>query len=92
VPAAIHHTVVIVRDLDASLRFYRDGLGLDLLQDRRLKVTGRPCWALGAAAFARFASAMREFPTTTRESWSSTPSKATSPKDRRRPHRGLSFC
>jgi glyoxylase I family protein len=37
VPAAIHHTVVIVRDLDASLRFYRDGLGLDLLQDRQVE-------------------------------------------------------
>ena len=34
---AIHHTVVVVRDLGASLRFYRDGLGLDLLQDRRVE-------------------------------------------------------
>jgi catechol 2,3-dioxygenase-like lactoylglutathione lyase family enzyme len=34
---AIHHTVLIVRDLDASLRFYRDGLGLDLLQDRQVE-------------------------------------------------------
>lgn len=34
---AIHHTVLIVRDLDASLRFYRDGLGLDLLQDRQIE-------------------------------------------------------
>ena len=25
---------MVVRDLDASLRFYRDGIGLDLLQDR----------------------------------------------------------
>jgi catechol 2,3-dioxygenase-like lactoylglutathione lyase family enzyme len=37
VSAAIHHTVVIVRDLDASLRFYRDGLGLDVLQDRHVE-------------------------------------------------------
>jgi catechol 2,3-dioxygenase-like lactoylglutathione lyase family enzyme len=37
VPAAIHHAVVIVRDLDASLRFYRDGLGLELLQDRQVE-------------------------------------------------------
>jgi len=29
--------VVVVRDLDASLRFYRDGLGLDLLQDRHVE-------------------------------------------------------
>ena len=34
---AIHHAVVLVRDLDASLRFYRDGLGLDLLQDRQVE-------------------------------------------------------
>jgi glyoxylase I family protein len=36
-PGGIHHTVVIVRDLDASLRFYRDGLGLDLLADRQVE-------------------------------------------------------
>jgi catechol 2,3-dioxygenase-like lactoylglutathione lyase family enzyme len=29
--------VVVVRDLEASLRFYRDGLGLDLLQDRQVE-------------------------------------------------------
>jgi glyoxylase I family protein len=34
VPGAIHHSVVAVRDLEASLRFYRDGLGLEVLQDR----------------------------------------------------------
>jgi glyoxylase I family protein len=27
----------LVRDLEASLRFYRDGLGLDLLQDRQVE-------------------------------------------------------
>ena len=31
---AIHHTVVVVSDIDASLRFYVDGLGLEVLQDR----------------------------------------------------------
>jgi catechol 2,3-dioxygenase-like lactoylglutathione lyase family enzyme len=35
--AAIHHAVVVVRDLAASLRFYRDGIGLDELQDRRVE-------------------------------------------------------
>jgi glyoxylase I family protein len=30
---AIHHSVVLVRDMDVSLRFYRDGLGLDVLRD-----------------------------------------------------------
>lgn len=29
--------MVVVRDLEASLRFYRDGLGLDLLQDRQVE-------------------------------------------------------
>jgi glyoxylase I family protein len=33
VPGGIHHSVVVVRDLEASLRFYRDGLGLDVLVD-----------------------------------------------------------
>ena len=36
VPGAIHHSVVVVRDLEASLRFYRDGLGLELLADRQV--------------------------------------------------------
>src|ERR1700743_1150090 len=30
---AIHHSVVVTRDLDESLRFYRDGLGLTVLRD-----------------------------------------------------------
>jgi catechol 2,3-dioxygenase-like lactoylglutathione lyase family enzyme len=30
---AIHHTVLIVRDIEASLHFYHDGLGLDILRD-----------------------------------------------------------
>jgi glyoxylase I family protein len=29
----VHHSAVCVRDLDASLRFYREGLGLDVLMD-----------------------------------------------------------
>ncbi len=29
--------MVVVRDLEASLRFYRDGIGLDLLQDRHVE-------------------------------------------------------
>jgi catechol 2,3-dioxygenase-like lactoylglutathione lyase family enzyme len=37
VPSAIHHSVVVVRDLDTSLRFYRDGLGLDVLLDREVE-------------------------------------------------------
>lgn len=34
---AIHHTVLAVRDLEQSLRFYRDGIGLDVLQDRTVE-------------------------------------------------------
>lgn len=30
---AIHHTILVVHDVDASLRFYHDGLGLDILRD-----------------------------------------------------------
>src|ERR1700757_1732369 len=37
VPGGIHHAVVVVRDLDTSLRFYRDGLGLDVLLDREVE-------------------------------------------------------
>jgi catechol 2,3-dioxygenase-like lactoylglutathione lyase family enzyme len=29
----VHHSAVITRDVDASLRFYRDGLGLEVLMD-----------------------------------------------------------
>jgi len=34
---AIHHTVLAVHDLELSLRFYRDGLGVDVLQDRMVE-------------------------------------------------------
>jgi catechol 2,3-dioxygenase-like lactoylglutathione lyase family enzyme len=37
VPGAIHHSVVVVGDLDESLRFYRDGIGLDVLVDREVE-------------------------------------------------------
>jgi len=36
-PGAIHHSVVVVRDLESGLRFYRDGIGLDVLQDREVE-------------------------------------------------------
>ena len=36
-PGGIHHSVLVVGDLEASLRFYRDGLGLDLLRDQRVE-------------------------------------------------------
>jgi catechol 2,3-dioxygenase-like lactoylglutathione lyase family enzyme len=31
--AHVHHSAVVARDVDVSLRFYRDGLGLDVLMD-----------------------------------------------------------
>ena len=30
----VHHSAIRVRDTDSSLRFYRDGIGLDVLMDR----------------------------------------------------------
>ncbi|HXQ90118.1 MAG TPA: VOC family protein [Acidimicrobiales bacterium] len=29
----LHHAAMVVRDVDASLRFYRDGIGLEVLMD-----------------------------------------------------------
>jgi hypothetical protein len=37
VPGAINHSVVVVQNLDESLRFYRDGVGLDVLMDREVE-------------------------------------------------------
>jgi catechol 2,3-dioxygenase-like lactoylglutathione lyase family enzyme len=36
-PVAIHHSVVVVRDIENSLRFYQDGIGLDVLLDRKVE-------------------------------------------------------
>ena len=36
-PRPLHHAALCVRDVDASLRFYRDGLGLDVLMDHRFE-------------------------------------------------------
>jgi catechol 2,3-dioxygenase-like lactoylglutathione lyase family enzyme len=33
VSARIHHSAIVVRDVDASLRFWRDGIGFDVLMD-----------------------------------------------------------
>jgi catechol 2,3-dioxygenase-like lactoylglutathione lyase family enzyme len=35
--AHVHHSAVCVRDVDASLRFYRDGLGLQVLMDHEFE-------------------------------------------------------
>ncbi|HUI04271.1 MAG TPA: VOC family protein [Acidimicrobiales bacterium] len=35
VPARVHHSAITARDVEASVRFYRDGIGLTLLMDRR---------------------------------------------------------
>lgn len=32
-PNRVHHSAICVADIDASLRFYRDGLGLEVLMD-----------------------------------------------------------
>ncbi|MCU1467916.1 MAG: hypothetical protein JWM72_3844 [Actinomycetia bacterium] len=31
--ARVHHSAIVVRDLDASLRFWRDGVGLEVMMD-----------------------------------------------------------
>ncbi len=36
-PGAIHHTVVACRDIETSLIFYRDGIGLDVIADRQVE-------------------------------------------------------
>jgi len=33
----IHHTAICVRDVDASLRFWRDGLGFDVVMDEKFE-------------------------------------------------------
>jgi len=33
--AVIHHSAICVRDVEASLRFWRDGLGFEVLMDQR---------------------------------------------------------
>jgi catechol 2,3-dioxygenase-like lactoylglutathione lyase family enzyme len=33
VPRPLHHAALVVHDLERSLRFYRDGLGLEVLMD-----------------------------------------------------------
>jgi catechol 2,3-dioxygenase-like lactoylglutathione lyase family enzyme len=35
--AVIHHSAVCVRDLETSLRFWRDGLGFDVLMDEQFE-------------------------------------------------------
>jgi len=35
--AHVHHSAVIAHDVDASLRFYRDGLGLEVLMDHQFE-------------------------------------------------------
>ena len=34
---AIHHTAIVVSDLETSLRFYVEGLGLEVLRDREVE-------------------------------------------------------
>lgn len=49
--ARLHHSALCVRDLDASLRFYCDGLGLEELMSRDFEgdwpsLFGAPSWRL----------------------------------------------
>jgi catechol 2,3-dioxygenase-like lactoylglutathione lyase family enzyme len=33
-PARAHHSAIVVRDIEASLRFWRDGVGFEVMMDR----------------------------------------------------------
>jgi len=35
VTARVHHSAIVVRDIDASLRFWRDGVGFEVIMDMR---------------------------------------------------------
>jgi len=37
VTTRLHHAAVCARDVEASVRFYRDGVGLEVLMDRRFE-------------------------------------------------------
>jgi len=39
-PKSIHHVAVVVRDLDQALAFYRDTLGLEMADRRRVEEEG----------------------------------------------------
>ena len=74
----MRHSVVVVRDLEASLRFYRDGLGLDLLADRQVEgdwpeLLGAPSRRLRAVFLGN-----TRVPDDRPACWSSTCSTATS--------------
>jgi len=36
----VHHIAIVVRDLDVALRFYRDGLGLEMTERRQVGEEG----------------------------------------------------
>ena len=69
---AIHHAVVVVRDLKASLHFYRDGLGLEELQDRRVEGDWPGLFDGPSRSLRAIFSATRAFRTITPAFWSST--------------------
>jgi catechol 2,3-dioxygenase-like lactoylglutathione lyase family enzyme len=37
----VHHSAIVVRDVDASLQFWRDGIGLDVLMDHEFEGSWR---------------------------------------------------
>jgi hypothetical protein len=82
VPGGIYDSVALVRNLEASLRFYRDGLGLDLSHDRQVEGDW-PDLFDAPSRRVRSSSATREFWTTTPVSWSSTCLTVTSRMGRR---------
>jgi Glyoxalase/Bleomycin resistance protein/Dioxygenase superfamily len=70
VPGGIHHSVVVVRDLETSLRFYRDGLGLDLLRDWQVEGEWPDLFDAPSRRVRAVFLGDAEFQTTTPVSWS----------------------
>ena len=83
VPGGIHHSVVVVRDLEASLRFYRDGIGLDLLQDRHVEGDWPDLFDAPSRRLRTVLLGDAAAPTTTLVSWNSTCLTVTSRQGRR---------
>jgi len=50
----IHHTAICTRDIEASMRFWQDGLGFVQQIDEVLMAIGRPSSARVSRGYVRF--------------------------------------
>ncbi|HKA92716.1 MAG TPA: VOC family protein [Acidimicrobiia bacterium] len=67
--AHVHHSAVVAHDVDASLRFYRDGLGLAVLMDHQFHGDWRTLFDAPRTASARCSSAIPSPRTPGSSSW-----------------------